>query len=127
MSAPQSSHDELLRIARRAMLDRGLQPDFPAGALAQLNGMAAAAAPPEFRDLSELLWCSIDNDDSRDLDQLSVAEALPGGAARILVAVADVDAVVSAGSPLDAHAAVNTTCTPRPRCSRCCRSGSRPI
>lgn len=109
MSAPQSSHDELLRIARRAMLDRGLQPDFPAGALAQLNGMAAAAAPPEFRDLSELLWCSIDNDDSRDLDQLSVAEALPGGAARILVAVADVDAVVSAGSPLDAHAAVNTT------------------
>ena len=63
----------------------------------------------QIRDLRALLWCSIDNDDSRDLDQLSVAEPLAGGARRILVAVADVDATVAAGSPLDAHASANTT------------------
>jgi VacB/RNase II family 3'-5' exoribonuclease len=109
MAAPHASQDELLRIARRAMLARGLEPDLPAAALAQLNGIAAAAAEPQSRDLSALLWCSIDNDDSRDLDQLSVAEPLADGAVRVLVAVADVDALVSAGSALDAHAGVNTT------------------
>jgi VacB/RNase II family 3'-5' exoribonuclease len=109
MSVPQSSRDELLRIARRAMLDRGLEPDLPAAALAQLNGIGAAAADAQARDLSGLLWCSIDNDDSRDLDQLSVAEPLAGGAVRILIAVADVDASLPAGSPLDAHAGINTT------------------
>src|SRR5438105_15555795 len=56
-----------------------------------------------------MLWCSIDNDDSRDLDQLSVAEALADGATRVLVAIADVDAAVSRSSPLDRHAALNTT------------------
>jgi VacB/RNase II family 3'-5' exoribonuclease len=109
VSAPHSSQDELLRIARRAMLARGLEPDFPEAAIAQLNGIGSSASDPTVRDLSDLLWCSIDNDDSRDLDQLSVAEPLAGGDVRILIAVADVDATVVAGSPLDAHAGANTT------------------
>jgi VacB/RNase II family 3'-5' exoribonuclease len=109
MSAAHSSQDELLQIARRAMQAHGLEPDVPAAALAQLNAIHAAASDPQVRDLSQLLWCSIDNDDSRDLDQLSVAEPLAGDAVRILVAVADVDAAVAAGSPLDAHAGANTT------------------
>ncbi len=93
------------------MREHGLAPDFPPAALAQLRaiGGAAAASGAAFRDLRPLLWCSIDNDESRDLDQLSVAEVLAGGATRVLVAVADVDSVVAAGSPLDAHARANTT------------------
>ena len=92
------------------MRAHGLEPDFPPAALEQLRAISGApAAGAELRDLRSLLWCSIDNDESRDLDQLSVAEALPGGATRVLVAVADVDATVAAGSPLDAHASANTT------------------
>jgi VacB/RNase II family 3'-5' exoribonuclease len=102
--------DQLLSIARRIMQQRGLEPDVPPAALAQLRGITApAAAGAGLRDLRSLLWCSIDNDDSRDLDQLSVSETQPGGATRILVAVADVDATVALGSPLDAHASANTT------------------
>ena len=100
----------LAAIAHQAMLQRGLQPDFPADAQAQLAAIAGAARAddPAVRDLRSLLWCSIDNDDSRDLDQLSVAE--PGThSVRILVAVADVDALVAKDSPIDAHAATNTT------------------
>ena len=103
--------DDLRRIAHRAMLDRGLQPDFPADALAQLNSITQAAFVngPGVRDLRGLLWASIDNDDSQDLDQLSVAEPLANGAVKILVAVADVDATVRLGSPIDEHARANTT------------------
>ena len=101
----------LRRIARRVMLERGLDPDFPAGALADLNAIrgAATATGASHRDLRGLLWCSIDNDDSRDLDQLTVAEALPGGDTKILVAIAEVDALVAKGSPIDDHARRNTT------------------
>ena len=56
-----------------------------------------------------MLWCSIDNDDSRDLDQLTASEVLPQGVVRIRVAIADVDALVPVGSPIDAHARTNTT------------------
>ncbi len=93
------------------MLERGLLPDFSAAVLAETSaiGEAAAAAGPSVRDLRALPWASIDNDDSRDLDQLSVSEPLTGGAARILVAVADVDASVAAGSAIDGHARTNTT------------------
>ncbi|MFI5180735.1 MAG: RNB domain-containing ribonuclease [Thermoanaerobaculia bacterium] len=102
---------DLLVIARQAMLDRGLNPDFPKEALRQLDGITAPAREEgdSIRDLRSLLWCSIDNDDSRDLDQLTVAEPLPSGEARVLVAVADVDAVVGKGSPLDLRARQNTT------------------
>jgi exoribonuclease-2 len=64
---------------------------------------------PEIQDLRHLLWASIDNDDSRDLDQLSVARTLPGGATRVWLAIADVDALVPGGSPIDKHARDNTT------------------
>jgi ribonuclease R len=92
------------------MLKQGLEPDFSAQALAESQRVAGAArAGPATRDLRSLLWCSIDNDDSLDLDQLSVGEALPGGAVKIRVAIADVDALVKKGSAIDDHARANTT------------------
>lgn len=105
-------HRAILRdIAHRMMLEKGLVPDFPPKALAELDAIHGPATPTDhsMRDLRHLLWCSIDNDDSRDLDQLTVAEALPGGAVKILVAVADVDAVVKKNTALDEHARQNTT------------------
>ena len=97
------------------MTERGLEPEYPAAALAELDAIHSAAVErdPSIRDLRDCPWCSIDNDDSRDLDQLSVAAPPAGGGprgpVRILVAVADVDALVHRGSALDAHAARNTT------------------
>lgn len=93
------------------MLDRGLLPDFSAAVMAETRSIAKAptASDTSLKDLRHLLWASIDNDDSLDLDQLSVAEPLSGGAVKILVAVADVDAVVRKGSPIDGHAETNTT------------------
>jgi VacB/RNase II family 3'-5' exoribonuclease len=99
----------LARIARRVMLERGFQPDFTPRAVAELNAIPGPATDAATRDLRGRLWCSIDNDDSRDLDQLTLAEARPGGAIKILVAVAEVDALVKQGSPLDDHAQHNTT------------------
>jgi len=92
------------------MIAHGLEPDFAPAAQQELAAIRGPAeASDGVRDLRELLWASIDNDDSRDLDQLSVAEALDGGRVRILVAIADVDAVVRKGSALGAHASHNTT------------------
>jgi exoribonuclease-2 len=106
-----ASRPRLQDIARRVMAARGLAPDFSPTALSELAAIrgAATAADASVRDLRSLLWCSIDNDDSRDLDQLSVAEALPDGSTKILVAIADVSAVVRQGSALDGHARQNTT------------------
>ena len=93
------------------MQERGLRPAFAPQALqeAQAARRRGAERNGDIRDLRQRTWFSIDNDDTRDLDQLSVAEALPGGAARLLVAVADVDAMVQPGGPIDDHAAANTT------------------
>jgi VacB/RNase II family 3'-5' exoribonuclease len=92
------------------MLEQGLLPDYSAAVVAETNAISLpAAADPSFRDLRNLPWVSIDNDDSRDLDQLSVAVPVAGGTLKILVAIADVDAIVKKGSPIDGHAAVNTT------------------
>ncbi len=101
----------LQAIARQAMLDRGLLPDFSPEALAEIAALTGPAreADPAIRDLRDRLWCSIDNDDSRDLDQLSVAQPAAGEAVTILVAIADVDALVKKGSAIDDHAATNTT------------------
>jgi exoribonuclease-2 len=79
----------LLRVARQAMIEHGLEPDFPAAALAEANQVADSADGhgADVRDLRGLLWCSIDNDDSRDLDQLTVAEALAGDQIKMIVAL----------------------------------------
>lgn len=106
---PGHQRSDLRELARKAMLDRGLLPDFDAATRDQVASLDGPAPPDGVRDLTGLLWCSIDNDDSRDLDQLSVAEPLGNGSARVLVAIADVDALVAKGSPADLHARVNTT------------------
>lgn len=109
----RSSGDDratLATIARQAMTERGLEPDFPPSALLELATLRTPATTTgEVRDLRDLAWASIDNDDSRDLDQLTVAESLAGGRVGILVAIADVDALVRQGSAIDGHAACNTT------------------
>jgi len=93
------------------MLERGLEPEFPGAARSEAERAQAAATngSADVRDLRQLLWCSIDNDDSKDLDQLTVAEQGAGGTAIIRIAVADVAEVVKKDSALDAHAALNTT------------------
>jgi VacB/RNase II family 3'-5' exoribonuclease len=119
----QTTHDDtqhrviLQNIAHRAMLERGLLPDFSAAVLAELgriksptpNEGASVGTEHQIRDLRDLLWSSIDNDDSRDLDQLTVAEAMPANRVKILVAIADVDAVIKKNSAIDQHARHNTT------------------
>jgi exoribonuclease-2 len=106
----------LERIAEQAMRDRGLLPSFSPAVSAEIQALEARAASAAasdgdaaLKDLTALEWASIDNDDSRDLDQLSVAEAGPGDAVKILVAIADVDALVKDGSAIDDHARHNTT------------------
>jgi VacB/RNase II family 3'-5' exoribonuclease len=105
----QNSRDILTTIARQAMLDHGLLPDFSPAALAQADSLKRAAADPSARDLRDADWVSIDNDDSLDLDQLSVAQVLNSASTRLLVAIADVDAAVNRGSAIDDHARHNTT------------------
>jgi exoribonuclease-2 len=107
-SSPVSTHD-LRAIAVHAMQTHGLKPDFDPAALREASAARQPAPHGDIRDLRALAWFSIDNDDTQDLDQLSVAESLPGGATRLLVAIADVDALAPRGSAMDAHAAANTT------------------
>jgi exoribonuclease-2 len=112
MNKKENQQREILEdIANRAMLERGLLPDFSKEAIAELDKIQAPATAnmETARDLRGLLWASIDNDDSRDLDQLTVAESLPDGKIKIMVAVADVDALVKKGSAIDEHARRNTT------------------
>ncbi|RFO96926.1 ribonuclease II [Rhodoferax lacus] len=107
---PPHHRSDLVRIAIASMRERQLLTAFSAQALQELASIAGAASDstPAVRDLRSLLWCSIDNDDSLDLDQLTVCEALKGGRTRLLVAIADVDALVKKGSALDDHARTNT-------------------
>jgi VacB/RNase II family 3'-5' exoribonuclease len=112
MNANGKQHRAILqRIARRVMLERGLLPDFSVEALAELARIQGPATMDggQVRDLRNFLWASIDNDDSLDLDQLTIAEAMPRDNVKILVAVADVDSVVKKGSAIDDHARHNTT------------------
>ena len=102
---------DLVRIATRTMAERGLQPEFSAAVDQQLRAIRGAAheTGAAIRDLTGLLWCSIDNDDSLDLDQLTVSAPLPHGGLRLQVAIADVDALVKKDSAIDEHARRNTT------------------
>jgi VacB/RNase II family 3'-5' exoribonuclease len=118
-TAQNDQHDRVIlqRIAHQVMLERGLLPDFSAAVMAELGRMKSpsmrAAIPTgtehPIHDLRALLWASIDNDDSRDLDQLTVAELMPEGDVKVLVAIADVDAVIKHNSAIDQHARHNTT------------------
>jgi exoribonuclease-2 len=102
---------DLFAIARQEMIDEGFDPDFPPGTdeqLATLKARAAPAAEGGVRDMRALLWSSIDNDSSRDLDQIEVAERVNGGI-RLRIGIADVDSDVPIGSPIDRHAAAQTT------------------
>src|SRR5215813_12365193 len=103
------NNSRLWKVAHEAMRSRGLLPDFSHEVQAEVSALHEAARDAGTRDMRDLLWASIDNDDSRDLDQLSVAMPLANGAVKILVAVADVDALVKAGGAIDGHARTNTT------------------
>jgi len=104
---------DLLAMARQIMLAEGFEPNFPPATQQQLADISAH--PPQLvpsdkvRDLRGLLWSSIDNDTSRDLDQIEVAERLSNGDVKVMVGIADVDAFVAKDSPIDQHAARETT------------------
>ena len=105
-------HFNLVAAAHATMLENGFQPDFPAVAIAELSAIQAHPELPDVpgaQDLRNLLWSSIDNDTSKDLDQIEWAEQLPDGRIRVLVGVADVDIRVKRGTALDAHAQSETT------------------
>jgi VacB/RNase II family 3'-5' exoribonuclease len=116
MQSSQPLHFNLMAAAHAAMIEHGFTPDFPEGVDAELAAIQAQAAPPsalssasEFKDLRGLLWSSIDNDTSKDLDQIEWAEQLPDGRIRVFVGVADVDARVHKGTVIDTHARSETT------------------
>ena len=100
-------------IAKQIVLQRGFRPDFPPEIpqqLATLKARPPQIAPTEkIRDLRSLLWSSIDNDTSRDLDQIEVAEPVANGDVRVMIGIADVDAFVSKLTPIDVHAASEAT------------------
>src|ERR1700760_4630217 len=116
MQSSQPLHFNLVAAAHASMVEHGFSPDFPDGVDAELAAIQGNSAPPssqssagEFKDLRSLLWSSIDNDTSKDLDQIEWAEQLPDGRIRVLVGVADVDARVAKGSVIDNHARGETT------------------
>jgi VacB/RNase II family 3'-5' exoribonuclease len=113
MNDVRSSHIDIQAIAKQVMLARGFDPDFPPQVpqqLAELKAHPPQVAPgADIRDLRNLLWSSIDNDTSRDLDQIEVAERLSNGDVRVLIGIAEVDAFVPKHSPIDEHAAQETT------------------
>ena len=107
----KNGKSRLEQIARRVMQENGFLADFSTAVLDELSKIQNITAGSLMikKDLRQLLWASIDNDDSLDLDQLTVAEALPDNNVKILVAVADVDALVTKNSAIDGHAHQNTT------------------
>ncbi len=113
MMTQHHSHQRinLADLANHVLQDRGLRPYFTEAALHQLDHInePSLASSPNCKDLTSLLWCSIDNDDSRDLDQLTVSQSHEAGEISILVAIADVDSLVKKGSAIDEQALANTT------------------
>jgi exoribonuclease-2 len=112
MDNKNPSHVDLQQIARQLMVENGFEPDFPPQVIQQLSRLGAkpeVKADGSIRDLRDLLWSSIDNDTSRDLDQIEVAERLSNGQTKVMVGIADVDALVPKGCPIDQHASKETT------------------
>jgi exoribonuclease-2 len=113
MNDNRPAHFDLQAAARQIMLEHGFEPDFPPEAAQQLADLRAhppqMAPGGDIRDLRQLLWSSIDNETSRDLDQIEAAERLPTGEIKVVVGIADVDAFVRQQSPIDEHAAKETT------------------
>jgi exoribonuclease-2 len=112
MNPNPSQQFNLVASARSTMIENGFHPDFPAAATSEVAAIQAQPALPAAagaQDLRSLLWSSIDNDTSKDLDQIEWAEQLPDGKIRVLVGVADVDVRVPRGTQLDAHAESETT------------------
>ncbi|MGH9496936.1 MAG: RNB domain-containing ribonuclease [Candidatus Sulfotelmatobacter sp.] len=113
MQTADPSHLDLQAIAKQVMMEHGFQPDFPAAVSQQLAVLKQhppqVSAGANVRDMGNLLWSSIDNDTSRDLDQIEVAEQGSNGDVKIMVGIADVDAYVSNQTPIDQHAAQETT------------------
>jgi exoribonuclease-2 len=112
MNSTHPAHFNLVAAAHASMIEHGFQPDFPAGTQTELAAIEAQPAVPAadgLADLRNLLWSSIDNDTSKDLDQIEWAEQLPDGRIRVLIGVADVDARVSKGTVIDKHAQFETT------------------
>jgi len=112
-NGPSRNHVDLQATARQVMIAHGFEPEYPPQVQPQLNDLKAhpplVAPSADVRDLRSLLWSSIDNDTSRDLDQIEVAEALPNGETKVMVGIADVDAFVAKNTPIDQHAAKETT------------------
>jgi exoribonuclease-2 len=113
MPAANPSHFDLQAIAKDVVQRHGFQPDFPPQVPQQLADLRAhppqIAATGDIRDLRNLLWSSIDNDTSRDLDQIEVAERASNGDVKVMIGIADVDAFVPKQTPIDQHAARETT------------------
>jgi exoribonuclease-2 len=112
MSNGHPGHFNLIAAAHAVMIERGFQPDFPQGTDVQLAAIKAhpeTPPAPSAQDLRNLLWSSIDNDTSKDLDQIEWAEQLPDGRIRVLVGVADVDARIAKDTIIDGHARSETT------------------
>ncbi len=112
MHSNHANHFNLIAAAHATMIERGFQPDFPPGTDTELDAIRNQPAPSAsngIADLRSLLWSSIDNDTSKDLDQIEWAEQLPDGRIRVLVGVADVDARVAKDTLLDKHAQSETT------------------
>jgi VacB/RNase II family 3'-5' exoribonuclease len=115
MNNSSPNHVDLQAMAVQIMLEHGFEPEFPPAVQQQLAAikarppLAAPSSSNNVSDLRSLLWSSIDNDTSRDLDQIEVAERIPAGGVKVMVGIADVDAFVAKASPIDTHAAKETT------------------
>src|SRR5688572_29658062 len=109
---PRATTVDLARLAVEEIIEHGFKPEYPPEAHREVERLARRPAPTTRdgrHDLRELLWSSVDNRTSRDLDQIEFAESLPDGSIRLMIGIADVDALVTRGTATDEHAATNTT------------------
>lgn len=104
---------DLIALAKRVMEEKGFEVNFTKEVQAELETLQrtcfSESYPSPFPDMRHLFWSSIDNTESRDLDQIEVAERLSEGQIRVLVGIAHVDRCVPKGNPIDQHANHNTT------------------